>query len=574
MVTPLHRKQRVHVPSDMVGTEGQPWLSGRNNRAIDLGRNRLMMVGAIFLFGFSAIAVRLVELALPFGQKQGMMQLSAGALAPVERADIVDRNGIVIATNLKTASLEADTTEVPDHAAAIQRLSQELPTLDMKRASKQLASGKRYVVLHNDLSPRQQHAINVLGIPGLRFTSDTRRIYPQDNLTAHAVGYVDVDNHGLSGIERAMDERLSLGGAPLQLSLDLRVQHALRDEMIRAVAKFHAIGAAGLIMDVNNGEVLALASLPDFDPNGKQQNKDEAQFNRVTLGTYEMGSTFKVFNTAMTLDAGLAGLDDVYDATDPIRVSRFTIGDFHAKRRPLSVTEIFLYSSNIGSAKMALHAGGKVQKEFLGKLGMMRRPDFELRELGDPSWPRPWPDLSTMTVSFGHGMAVSPLQLGVGVASLVNGGRLVRPTLVRYSDGVTPEPGPQIVSEKTSRQMRYLMRLVVGSPEGTGKQADVPGYEVAGKTGTADKQQAGRYRKDSRISSFVGMFPASQPRYLVFVMLDEPKGIKETFNFATAGWTAAPTAGSVIRRIAPMLGVAPIPVEVDGARLAAFGGVN
>jgi len=574
MVTPLHRKQRVHVPSDMVGTEGQPWLSGRNNRAIDLGRNRLMMVGAIFLFGFSAIAVRLVELALPFGQKQGMMQLSAGALAPVERADIVDRNGIVIATNLKTASLEADTTEVPDHAAAIQRLSQELPALDMKRASKQLASGKRYVVLHNDLSPRQQHAINALGIPGLRFTSDERRIYPQDNLTAHAVGYVDVDNHGLSGIERAMDERLSLGGAPLQLSLDLRVQHALRDEMIRAVAKFHAIGAAGLIMDVNNGEVLALASLPDFDPNGKQQNKDEAQFNRVTLGTYEMGSTFKVFNTAMTLDAGLAGLDDMYDATDPIRVSRFTISDFHAKRRPLSVTEIFLYSSNIGSAKMALHVGGKVQKEFLGKLGMMRRPDFELRELGDPSWPRPWPDLSTMTVSFGHGMAVSPLQLGVGVASLVNGGRLVRPTLVRYSDGVTPVPGPQIVSEKTSRQMRYLMRLVVGSSEGTGKQADVPGYEVAGKTGTADKQQAGRYRKDSRISSFVGMFPASQPRYLVFVMLDEPKGIKETFNFATAGWTAAPTAGSVIRRIAPMLGVAPIPVEVDGARLAAFGGVN
>lgn len=574
MVTPLHRKQRVHVPSDMVGTEGQPWLSGRNNRAIDLGRNRLMMVGAIFLFGFSAIAVRLVELALPFGQKQGMMQLSAGALAPVERADIVDRNGIVIATNLKTASLEADTTEVPDHAAAIQRLSQELPALDMKRASKQLASGKRYVVLHNDLSPRQQHAINALGIPGLRFTSDERRIYPQDNLTAHAVGYVDVDNHGLSGIERAMDERLSLGGAPLQLSLDLRVQHALRDEMIRAVAKFHAIGAAGLIMDVNNGEVLALASLPDFDPNGKQQNKDEAQFNRVTLGTYEMGSTFKVFNTAMTLDAGLAGLDDMYDATDPIRVSRFTISDFHAKRRPLSVTEIFLYSSNIGSAKMALHVGGKVQKEFLGKLGMMRRPDFELRELGDPSWPRPWPDLSTMTVAFGHGMAVSPLQLGVGVASLVNGGRLVRPTLVRYSDGVTPEPGPQIVSEKTSRQMRYLMRLVVGSSEGTGKQADVPGYEVAGKTGTADKQQAGRYRKDSRISSFVGIFPASQPRYLVFVMLDEPKGIKETFNFATAGWTAAPTAGSVIRRIAPMLGVAPIPVEVDGARLAAFGGVN
>jgi len=348
----------------------------------------------------------------------------------------------------------------------------------------------------------------------------------------------------------------------------------LRDEMIRAVAKFHAIGAAGLIMDVNNGEVLALASLPDFDPNGKQQNKSEAQFNRVTLGTYEMGSTFKVFTTAMILDSGLAGLNDIYDATNPIQISRFTISDFHAKRRPLSVTEIFLYSSNIGSAKMALHVGAEGQKAFLGKLGMMHRPEFELREIGNPTWPRPWPEVSTMTVAFGHGMAVSPLQLSIGVASLVNGGRLVRPTLVRQGPEVARPMGPAVVSGKTSEHMRYLMRLVVASPEGTGKQADVPGYEVAGKTGTADKQQAGRYRKDARISSFVGMFPASQPRYLVFVMLDEPKGIKETFNYATAGWTAAPTAGAVILRIAPLLGVAPIPVEVDGARLAAFGGVN
>jgi cell division protein FtsI (penicillin-binding protein 3) len=558
----------------MVGIDGQPWLSGRNNRAIDLGRNRLLMVGAIFLFGFLAIGARLVELALPFGQEPGMMQLAADARTPVERADIVDRNGIVIATNLKTASLEADTTEVSDHGVAIERLSGILPDLDVKRAAKQLASGKRYVVLHNDLSPRQQHAINELGIPGLRFTSDERRLYPQDNLVAHAVGYVDVDNHGLAGVERAMDERLMLGGQALQLSLDLRVQHALRDEMQRSINKFHAIGGAGLIMDVNNGEVVALASLPDYDPNGKQQNKSEAQFNRVTLGTYEMGSTFKVFTTAMTLDSGIAGLDDIYDATNPIRISRFTISDFHAKRRPLSVTEIFLYSSNIGAAKMALHVGGAGQKAFLDKLGMMRRPDFELRELGDPTWPRPWPEVSTMTVAFGHGLAVSPLQLSVGVASLVNGGRLVRPTLVRQEPGATPPPGGVVVSAKTSEQMRYLMRLVVASPEGTGKQADVPGYEVAGKTGTADKQQSGRYRKDARISSFVGMFPASQPRYLVFVMLDEPKGIKETFNYATAGWTAAPTAGSVIRRIAPMLGVAPIPVEADGARLAAFGGAN
>ncbi|MSP43748.1 MAG: penicillin-binding protein 2 [Alphaproteobacteria bacterium] len=558
----------------MVGSEGQPWLSGRNNRAIDLGRNRLLMAGAIFVLGFFAIGVRLAELSLPFLQKRDIAQLSAGVLAPAERADIVDRNGIVIATNLKTASLEADTTEVPDHEFAIQSLAEELPAFDTERARKQLVSGKRYVVLHNDLSPRQQYAINARGIPGLRFSNDERRIYPQDNLAAHAVGYVDVDNHGLSGIEHAMDAQLRQGGAPLKLTLDLRVQHALRDEMMQAVSRFSAIGAAGLVMDVNSGEVLALASLPDFDPNGKQHSKDDAQFNRVTLGTYEMGSTFKVLNTAMVLDSGVAGLNDSFDATEPIHISRFTINDFHAKRRPLSVTEIFLYSSNIGSAKMAMQIGGNGQKEFLGRLGLMRRPHFELRELGVPIWPSPWGDISTMTIAYGHGIAVSPLQLGVAVASLINGGHLVRPTLIGRDADEKFEPGPRVVSEKTSTQMRYLMRMVVSSPEATGKQADVPGYEVAGKTGTADKEQSGHYRKDSRISSFVAVFPASRPRYLVFVMLDEPKGIKETFNFATAGWTAAPTAGSVIRRIAPMLGVPPIPVPEDGPKLASFGGAN
>ena len=569
-----HSTRRVHVPRDMVRLEAQPWLSGRINRAIDLGRNRLLMAGALFLFAFLAISVRLLELSWPYGQSDELLRLPGNMLANVKRADIVDRNGVVIATNLQTASLEADTTEVQNAEDAIRRLSEVLPQMDVTRARKLLGGRKRYVVLYNDLTPRQQHAINDFGIPGLRFTSDVRRIYPQENLAAHAAGYVDVDNHGLMGIERALDSRLGLGGEALRLSLDLRVQHALRDEMLRAVAKFHAIGAAGLVMDVNNGEVLALSSLPDFDPNGKQQNKSEAQFNRVTLGAYEMGSTFKVFTTAMTLDSGLSGLNDIYETTDPIRISRFTISDYHAKRRPMSVTEIFLYSSNIGAAKMALHVGGKGQQEFLGKLGMMRKPDFELREIGEPSWPRPWPDISTMTVSFGHGIAVSPLQLGVGVASLANGGTLVRPTLLRLPEGEPVVKGARVVSERTSRQMRYLMRLVVGSPEGTGKQADVPGYEIAGKTGTADKQRSGVYRKDARISSFVGVFPASSPRYLVFVMLDEPKGIKETYNFATAGWTAAPTAGAIVRRIAPMLGVAPRPIEQDGVQVAVFGGTQ
>lgn len=571
MQTSTDNPQQVRVPGGMPGEEGRHWLPGRDNHAIEQGRNRLLIAAGLFIMAFGAISVRLVELALP-GASSGMAENhAAGATGSVERAEIIDRNGMVIATNIRTASLEASAREVADPQQTVKNLASILPDFDQARALAKLLRGKGHVVLHNDLSPRQQRAINDLGIPGLRFTQDVRRIYPNDNLASHVTGYVDVDNHGLSGIERSQDVRLAQGGEALQLSVDMRVQHALRDEMLRATRRFSAIGAAGLVMDVRTGEVLALASLPDFDPNGKQNNKDDAHFNRVTLGTYEMGSTFKVFNTAMLLDSGISDLDDVYDATNPIRISKFVISDYHGKHRPLSVTEIFLYSSNIGSAKMALAVGPRGQQDFMRKLGMLNKPEIELGELGTPSWPRPWPEISTMTVAYGHGIAVSPLQLGAGVAALVNGGIMVRPSLLRR-DASRNIAGARVVSQSTSARMRHLLRMVVANPEGTGNKAEVPGYEIGGKTGTADKPNSGRYSRNTRISSFIAAFPMTRPRYVVLVMLDEPKGIKETFNFATAGWTAAPTAGAVIRRIAPLLGVAPVMIEADGTRLAAITG--
>ncbi len=566
-----NRQRVVQVPEGMVGKEGRRWLPAQNNRAIDLGRNRLLIAASLFVLAFGAISMRLIELALPGAKNGATGNHVAGAESPVARAEIVDRNGMVIATNIKTALLEANASEVANPQETVKKLTGILPEFDAALALSKLQNGKGHVVLHNDLSPRQQHAINDLGIPGLWFVQDVRRIYPNDNLASHVTGYTDVDNHGLSGIERSQDARLAAGGEPLRLSIDMRVQHALRDEMVRAIKRFSAIGAAGLVMDVNSGEVIALSSLPDFNPNGKQHNKDDAQFNRVSLGTYEMGSTFKIFNTAMLLDSGISDIDDVYDATHPIRISRFVISDYHGKARPLSVSEIFLYSSNIGSAKMALAAGPKRQQDFMRKIGMMRKPEIELGELGAPTWPRPWPEISTMTVAYGHGIAISPLQLGVGVASLINGGTMVRPTLLRRDVGQFTT-GAQVVSESTSARMRYLLRMVVENPEGTGNNADVPGYDIGGKTGTADKPNSGRYRRDTRISSFVAAFPMSKPRYVLLVMLDEPKGIKETFNFATAGWTAAPAVGAVVRRIAPILGVAPVFMETDGTRLAALTG--
>ena len=538
------------------------------------GRDRLQFMGLLFAVTFFVIAFRLTDVML-FG-KQGepsLTHLAASSPSFVDRADITDRGDTLLATNLVSPSLYADPRVIFDPANATDRLVAVLPELDRSEVLGKLMSKRAFVWLKRNLTPRQQFQVNNLGIPGLAFQHEQRRVYPLGDLTAHVLGFVDIDNNGIAGIEKFFDAKLkgqARGGEPIRLSLDTRVQHALRDELRGAVRRFRAKGAGGIVMDVRTSEILGLVSLPDFDPNHAGDASQLVRFNRVSLGVYELGSVFKVFNTAMALDSGTVSLKSAYDATKPIRVSRFIIRDDHPKKRWLSVSEIFVFSSNIGSAKMALDVGTRRQREFMHRLGFLRRPALEIPEVGAPLSPRPWREINTMTVAFGHGLAVSPLQVASAAAAIVNGGILRPPTLVKR-DG-PPPAGVRVVSKRTSDVMRRLLRAVV--VDGTGKKANVPGYLVGGKTGTAEKIAARGYNRRALISSFLGIFPMTTPRYVVFVLLDEPKGIEATYGFASAGWTAAPTTGRIVARIAPLLGVKAINETAPGIRQAMNIGVN
>ena len=471
------------------------------------------------------------------------------------RAEIVDRNGVLLATSLGTASLYANPQKVPDAAVAARRLIGVLPERSEAELTALLSSDKTFVWVERNLTPREQYEVNRLGIPGLDFQEEDRRVYPNGPLAAHTLGFTNIDNVGLAGIEQSFDESLKTRRDPLTLSLDIRVQQVLRHELATQIDKFGAIGGGGIVLDVTTGEVVAMVSLPDFDPNAPAGADEEERFNRMTLGVYELGSVFKIFNHAMALESGVATLASSYDATKPIRIGRFTISDYHAEKRWLTLPEIFTHSSNIGSAKMALDVGGTAQKKFLSDLGLLRRTSIELPEQGAPMYPSTWREVNTMTIAFGHGIAVSPLHLATAVAATVNGGILHPPTLIRRAPGAAI-PGTRVLSATTSQQMRQLLRLVVA--DGTGRNAEAPGYFVGGKTGTAEKQVNGRYKRKALISSFVAAFPIHAPRYVVLALLDEPKGIKETYGYATGGWTAAPVVSRVIARAAPLLGLAPV----------------
>lgn len=538
-------------------------LEGYAKQAIETGRNRLVLAGCLVGLAFAAVGARVVELSALRGHGEPAVATAApGTDLAVGRADIVDRNGLLVATSLRTPSLYADPTEILDPEDAAFRLSTVLSDMNPAETAAKLSSDKRFVWLKRSLTPREQQAVNSLGIPGVHFMDEWKRIYPQGSLTAHVVGFTDIDDRGIAGVENSFDDLLRGGREPLNLAVDLRVQHIVREELARQVQAFGAIGATGVILDADTGETVALVSLPDFDPNVAGQMDPDSRFNRATLGVYEMGSTFKIFNTAMALDAGTVGMRGGYDATHPIRIARFTINDDHAKARWLSVPEIFKYSSNIGSVKMALDVGTEGQRAFMAKLGMLRETAIELPERGRPMVPSPWRPINTMTIAFGHGLSVSPLHLASGVATVINGG-IRRPTTLLRTD--IPSPGERVISERTSRDMRRLMRLVV--EEGTGKKAESVGYMVGGKTGTAEKVGAGGgYKRKALLSSFVGAFPMHDPRYVVLVMIDEPKGTKETYGFATGGWVAAPAVSRIIARAAPLLGVAPVNPEAPEIR--------
>ena len=531
-------------------------FDGDRKRAIEVGRGRLLLTGAVLSAAFVAIGIRLFDVAvLQAGvepRDPPPAQIARGAAAKTE---IVDRNGVVLAVSLGTAALYANTAWISDADATVSALAKVLPDLDRERAAERLRVPSRYVSLRRHLTPNEQYAILRLGIPGLVLEPDQRRVYPMGRLAAHVVGFSDPDGKGLAGIERQFDAKLREGSGSLSLSVDIRVQHVLRNELLRAMTEHRAAGAAGIVLDTANGELLAMVSLPDFDPNRAYPAGAEPRFNRATLGIYEMGSTFKIFSTALALDAGAVTLSDRIDATRPIRVARFTIRDFHAKARVLTVPEVFIHSSNIGAAKLGLAVGGKRMRRFLADLGMFRKTPVEIGENGRPLFPRRWRRINTMTVSYGHGVAVSPLHLTSAVAAVVNGGTLHPPTLLKRGPQARPE-GKRVLSRATSDKMRRLMRLVVA--EGTGSKAAAAGYLVGGKTGTAEQAGKGGYREKRLLSSFVAAFPMHRPRYVVLALLDRPRGTTETHGYATGGWVAAPVVGRTVARIGPLLGVEPV----------------
>ncbi len=547
---------RPRSPDTRPARAARDFVDGSGAQALETGRTRLLVAGVVFALAFVVIGWRLVGIATfaPGGEPR----IAATPPAPAfesGRADIVDRNGVVLATSLPTASLYANPHQVRDPAGAAAHLVRALPDLSRTEIRAKLSTDRSFIWLKRNLTPREQYRVNRLGIPGLYFEREERRFYPHGRLTAHSIGFTDVDNQGLAGVERSFDEVLRGQAEPLALSLDLRVQHVLALELAAAMTEFSAIGAAGLVMDAATGEVLAMVSLPDFDPNQPGTAAPETRFNRASLGLYEMGSVFKIFTLAMALDEGVVTLDDGYDASKPIRIARFTINDFHAKNRWLSVPEIFMYSSNIGAARMAMDAGTAVQQAFLDRLGLTRPAGIELEEIGRPMVPTPWREINTVTIAYGHGLAVSPVQMTSAVAAVVNGGEFHPATLLKRAEGEHPA-GMRIMSRDTSLKMRRLLRLVVR--RGTGRQANAVGYRVGGKTGTADKLIDGRYARDARIASFAAAFPMNDPRYVIFVMVDEPKGIARTQGYATGGWVAAPIVRRVVERIGPMLGVEPV----------------
>ena len=533
-------------------------------------RTRLLLAASLFALIFVVVIGRLVDVVELGGQASDQRQARTRLVAPPPppRADIVDRNGTLLATNLDSPAVYVnskqflETGENPERAA--QRITTALPDLSYPEIRTKLASGRSFAYLKRSLTPRQEFAVNNLGIPGIEFSAAERRIYPLGDLAAHTVGYCNIDNVGQAGIERGLNRSIRGSGEPVTLALDARVQFVLKDELQHVMDQFEAKGAAGIIMNVRTGEIVAMASLPDFDPNHPPSTNPKTEtetdkdriFDKITSGEYELGSVFKIFNTAMALDSGVATMTSVFDATSGIKIGRFTIEDYHGKHRPLSVPEIFAYSSNIGSARMALAAGADRQKAFLGRLGLLSPVPIELDkvEVAKPHFPAVWRPVNVMTIAFGHGIAVTPLHMVTAAAAIINGGILHPPTMLKVPEDEAV-PGVRVISAKTSDQMRKLFRLVV--EDGTAKFAEAPGYVVGGKTGTAEKNIHGHYEEKKLVSSFIGAFPMNNPQYVMLTLVDEPHGNKQSHGYATAGWTVAPATSRIIQRIAPLLGVAP-----------------
>ncbi len=530
-------------------------IEGERRSSVSMAQSRLSMLAVAFVIGYLLIAVRLLDLSVVQGLSAERLVEKENSVQQIakRRGDVYDRNGFLLATTLKVPSLFVDPSFVLDASALADDVLEVIPALNRERLVGIMGAQNRFGWVKHGITPEQQQDILQIGSPALGFQYEYKRVYPQGALFSHMVGYTDRDGLGLAGVERGFDDVLSKG-EDVHLSFDLRLQHVVRREVSKSIADFEAQAGTGVVMDVHTGEVLAAVSLPDFDLNTVSKASDNEKFNRVTLGVYELGSMFKIFSTAALLDLTGARMGQEFDARKPIKAGWHTINDYHAQKRILTVPEVFMHSSNIGSALMGKEVGGKALRSFYGDLGLLDPLMFDIKEVGYPLVPNPWREVSTMTAAYGHGLATTPLQMSAAVASVVNGGLLVRPDVAKHTQNeYALRSDVRVLSEETSQDMRKLLRLVV--TQGTGKNADVVGYSVGGKTGTAEKSVNGRYHRDRLISSFVGAFPMEDPRYVVMVMVDEPKGQKHSYGYATAGWVAAPAAARVVTSMASILGM-------------------
>lgn len=523
-------------------------LGDEAGQALGRTRLRLGLIGAVIGVGFLVAAGRAVELAVTGEFAEAAP--TRVAQAPVRRGEIVDRNGQILASNLDFHSVFADPRQVWDPAETAAQLRTVLPHLDGDRLLRDLSSNRSFVWIERGLGPRERQAIHMLGLPGIGFRVEPGRVYPRRRLAAHLVGYTDRDLQGLAGAERAFNDELNDGsGRPVSLSIHLGAQDALETVLRERMERYSAQGAMAVLMRVGTGEIIALASLPDFDPNRVGSEPAASRFNRPVQGVYELGSVFKPLTLAAGIEAGVIRLEDTFDARAPIAIGSHRIRDFRPQSRILTAREVIIHSSNIGSARMAEHMGRDVLISFFGELGLWERPPLEIVEGENPMIPARWGRAEVMTASYGHGFNVSPVALAAAYAALANDGIYTPPTLrpVGPTDIVPQVP---VMSSATAAQVLGVMRAAVA-----GGQADREGLAIAGKTGTAQRIVNGRYQVGNVLTSFVGIFPFDDPQYVLVVSLDQPRPIRETHGFNTAGWNAAPTGGEIIERVAPVLGV-------------------
>lgn len=564
----------AQAPSHQPLAPQEPWrrrlirtlLYGKNTDRAAKARVRVGLAMLAFGGVYGIIAVRLVMFAVA-GDNHAERRASRDAIATA-RPDILDRNGAILATDVKSPSLFSEPRRIIDKDEAVELLTGALPDLDSIEVRERINSRKGFAWLKREITPQQQRDIHRLGIPGIGFLRENKRVYPSGPAVSHLIGLTNIDNQGIAGIEKWLDTNgladLHRAGFasdrmqnPVELAVDLRVEHALRDELLKAKAKFSAKAASGLVSNVKTGEIVAMVSLPDFDPNNPKEAHDPDRINRLTTGVYEMGSTFKTLTLAMALDSGKVTLNSMFDARYPLSYGKFKIHDTHPVPRPISLAEVFTYSSNVGAAKIALGQGVEAHKAFLKKVGQLDRLRTELPESAMPIVPKRWGDLNTITISFGHGIAVAPLQAVMAVNAMINGGNLIPPTFMKRSEEEALAMAKRVIKKETSDKVRYMMRL--NAEVGSARQAEqrAKGYYLGGKTGTAEKVVNGRYSKKQVLNSFTAVLPMDNPQYQVLVMLDEPKALPETHGFITSGWNAVPTGGAVIARIAPLLGLEP-----------------